>query len=401
MFLLLIPASTLAGKYGGGPVAQGAVLVVAFSALFVTYAAKSPRQGLIGRGPIRLLSAGLAGVAISALVNVGPKGIVQSALIITAFATIYFTAPRLSENHLRKAFLAYAIGASLLFVATLGSWNPNALAVNFSFIGILFICGAFKTTGRAARALYGVAFGASLLGNILLESRTATVALIASIFSWWLIRVVKPSRAIIIGLVFALIAILLVVIQGGGRLLQDLAKSHLDNTNPIAVFFLKDKNFDRVDSDMFDRRAYWDAAIEVMKKNPLIGIGYGEALPQAYLFEGKEGMRAHNAYLEIGYQTGVLVLILWVVFYFSIYMFFAMRIARGDSRAINVVGFLSISYLILAGVMESSGLLSLSVSGHWICIICFFYCLSREYHGTPTKRLNRQARALVAVTTGG
>lgn len=379
-FLLLIPASTMAGKFGGGHLAQGAVLIAAFAVLFLTYSSRSSTIAPLGRGYIRLLMAGLVGVGLSAFANAVPAGMVQSLLLILAFATVYCTAPRVPENHLRKAFLAYAVGAFFLFATTYDEWNPNALAVNVSFIAILFFSCAIVGSRWSSRALYGIAFGAAVTVNVLLESRTATVALVSSILSWRLMRTIKPNKATIIFVMFALLTMLLFIYQGGGRLLQDLAISHMDSGHPLAEFFLNDKDVDKVNEDLFDRRAYWNAAVESIKRNPLLGIGYGEPLPDAYLFGGVGGRRAHNAYLEIGYQTGLLVCVVWVAFYFFVYLFFALRVARCDSRVVDIVGFISISYLILAGMMESSGLLSLSVPGHWICVSCFFWCLFRLPH---------------------
>ena len=105
-----------------------------------------------------------------------------------------------------------------------------------------------------------------------------------------------------------------------------------------------------------------------MVENPFLGIGYEEPIPGGRLMRN---FRAHNAYLEIGYQCGVLAMLIWGFAYLYMVEFFVDRVPRQPRNPIVFLGFTSSGYLVLAGIMESSGILSLGTPGNWIAISCF------------------------------
>jgi O-antigen ligase len=60
-------------------------------------------------------------------------------------------------------------------------------------------------------------------------------------------------------------------------------------------------------SQGLDRLAIWSDGMSYVKRSPIYGIGYGE-------FTDMQGMTAHNSFLLVGAELGIVGLILWMSF---------------------------------------------------------------------------------------
>ncbi len=80
-------------------------------------------------------------------------------------------------------------------------------------------------------------------------------------------------------------------------------------------------------SQSFDRYTTWKGAVSIIKDNPVIGVGVGDvqdSLYMAYIAMGqdliaKRKLNAHNQYLQIWAETGIVGLLLLIVFFVTLF----------------------------------------------------------------------------------
>jgi O-antigen ligase len=163
---------------------------------------------------------------------------------------------------------------------------------------------------RDKRLLYVTAIGLMGVALLLSGSRGGLVALLAEIF--FLIILTTKTKgygqiALKIGLAVALFATIVVgsVLIGGESSLTRFAETAASN-------------------DITTNRTHiWNVSLEVIKNHPLFGAGLG-AFPQAYTaFDTLNGMerveQAHNDYLQILTDTGIIGLIIGAFFVFWLF----------------------------------------------------------------------------------
>ena len=305
-------------------------------------------------------------------------------------ATFFIVASRMSSVSLGELLTGYALFAVfevILVLATRAEWNPNALCNHIMFAALCSAAAfsAFQTLpARKLFAIGSVCF-ASLVG-VSYSSRTATLAFLIVLATYVFVR---NSRFNYRNLRFVGILCLLMTTYFSGDILgglTDIAIDNLDNNNPIARFFLADKSVRNLEEGLFDRKVQWEAAFNTMLANPVLGIGYSKELP----IVAAQEFRAHSAYLEIGYQCGVFALALWVLVYYSMLEYAASLIRKEPSHPLVFLLFASTSYLMLAGVMESSGMVSAGTAGNWIAVACFAHL--KTHNRSPGVAQNRTSR---------
>ncbi|WP_188373211.1 O-antigen ligase family protein [Winogradskyella haliclonae] len=147
----------------------------------------------------------------------------------------------------------------------------------------------------------------------------------------------------------------------------------------------KGLNFDNEDiGSMSQRFMTWDASLEIIKKNPIVGVGIGDTYNELkqvyrqkrYIYPYRERLNSHNQYLQLLVECGVFGLLL---FGFTI----KNLIVRRKSRDSNYIITCFIIIIVFNSFFES---ILNQYSG--LAFFCFFYCLFMFYK-SPTKILKK------------
>ncbi len=372
LFLFSMTLGVQAGKLTDSSYAVGAVISVA---LAVMYFAVQPSAffAKFGDSPVVIVPLiGLLLVFVSAVYSGELTSLIKVALLVVIFFVAASRVPSFSMPDLLTGFLIFAVVEFLFVVISRAVWNSNAFCNHIVFATF---CGAAGSMGFRSRFSRNLHFAWMLAGfgtTFILGSRTAVVGLLISVGLYWAIHKGRMDR-IVLRFIFVLGLFCAYVWSGditGG--VVEIAKRNLGSQNVVARFFLDDKNKKKIVSDFFDRREIWDAAYRTMIKNPFLGIGYDQPLPRM------GDVRAHNAYLEIGYQCGVIAMLIWTAFYLGLVNYSASLIRFDCHDPVVYLAFTSSCYLVLAGLMESSGMMSLGTPGNWIAVsACAFLLLRR------------------------
>lgn len=173
-------------------------------------------------------------------------------------------------------------------------------------LGMMFVGGVSKDK----RLLYITAIGLMGIALILSGSRGGLVALLAEIF--FLIFITTHAKsygqiALKTGLAVALILTIVIgsILIGGESSLTRIAETAASN-------------------DFTTNRTHiWNITLEVIKNNPVFGVGLG-AFPQAYTrFDTLNGLerveQAHNDYLQVLADAGIVGLIIGAFFVFWLF----------------------------------------------------------------------------------
>ena len=227
------------------------------------------------------------------------------------------------------------------------------------FIVFILIIGVFQTLNKA--------------GLIIL-----LVLLLAKIYSS------TPNKKIaIISSTIVLIFGCLVFISNPR--VQNLSKKKLviDESKIIEKDYKKIKNTNPNSNTDF-RVMLWVSAIEMIKEHPLIGIGAGGSHNRLYevfavkrqWYYAKEKYHAHNQYLQILLDIGVVGFIPFVLlFVFVIKIYFNLKEER--------IKYLTISFILIIGINFLFESMFERYSG--ISFFCFFYCLFISNYSTEER----------------
>jgi O-antigen ligase len=150
--------------------------------------------------------------------------------------------------------------------------------------------------------------GVFMLSSIyFISSRAAIIAAIMMISLYALNKIIilKKSRLIWISLI-AILIFSLPLIRNNDRL------------NYVIQGFSNEENFDIRKQD--ERILVWESAIEIIKKNPVLGVGIGDVrneLVKEYVRMGEdklsqERLNAHNQFLEVLLEGGVISFLMFL-----------------------------------------------------------------------------------------
>lgn len=372
-FLLSLTMYVMVLKFIDSAYVSGVVVMAGLAFLMFTTRATTFLSDFLQQPHGLLMLVGLILVTVSAGIALEISSLVKAFLLILMMVFVGSRMPSLHRGELLCGFMIFAVIELGLVFATRSEWNPNAYCNHISFACLCGAAGFFGTADTRYRvagwALLVLCFGALVLTG----SRTATLAFVVPNVLYLLLL----SGRFTVGVVrfflvlFAVFAITFFGDISGG--VSDLALKNLDNDSAIARFFLYDKTEKKIETDMLDRRDLWEVSFEVMMDNPIVGIGYDRPLPKTAVLNSARDQRAHNSYLEIGYQCGIVAMVVWALFYFLMLDFMTALIRDYGRDPIVYLAFTSTCYLVLAGMMESSGILSLAVPGNWVSLSCFFF----------------------------
>ena len=230
-----------------------------------------------------------------------------------------------------------------------------------------------------------LALGGGMFFACTLQCRTAVVAATLTLAAIHYERLTRRSRAgaVLVTLIGAVVLFLLLPVIRD--VLQTLAFSYLGSQNPIAEFFLSDKDAGKIRSDYFDRSLVWEHMFERSQEHLLLGHGVGTE--QAIV-----GMRSHNAYLSLIFEGGLTLLVAWGAFYVVAGTAMIRRITdigsravRNDPEVLTRCGLALLVYMLLAGLLETSGLGSISSPVNTIFMILAVRLTVYEPPETPSE----------------
>ncbi|WP_438317026.1 O-antigen ligase family protein [Candidatus Caldatribacterium sp. SIUC1] len=245
---------------------------------------------------------------------------------------------------LAKALALFGAGISLvgLLVYFLGELRT----VNYGTIQVLSI-GSFHLAQRVygpvpylrLSSLFG---NPNTLASWLLVTITLTMFLIFTDRrkSWWILFVLQLTTLILTfsraGIFAAVLSLLLFLWFSGSR--RGLAWSILCLLAIIGIMFLIKPSlleFRRFSFDLNLRQLAWQPLWEYIHNNPFSGVGFGASY-EALLEPEGVGITAHNAFLAIWSEVGILGFILWLCLWlFPVY--FAKRflpLAKNEARSV-------------------------------------------------------------------
>jgi O-antigen ligase len=226
---------------------------------------------------------------------------------VYSFWADYLAAPFLGQTFsqavLQNPSWLVNISGETYFRATATFPDPHMLAF---FLGLLIPLALALLVASPKKIWFSISLGLLLLADILTFSRGGYLGLgaaliIIPIFFWK--EIGKNYKKMIFGGLVGLFLFLVIPNPFSGRF--------------ISIFNLKEgSNLGRMET--------WKQARVVIKENPVFGVGIGnyplEIKPTATY---REPIYAHNTYLDIAVDSGIVNALIWVgILFFSIVKFF-------------------------------------------------------------------------------
>lgn len=250
-------------------------------------------------------------------------------------------------------------------------FDPNDLAyfaVSFLPLNFLFISKKEQLWKRLLCVLNVVV---SIVMILMTGSRGGFIALGIVVLMLFIAesQIIKKSYKVIIA------AITIVALIYGGTAI-DL--SRLDTITNIG----EDYNV----WDETGRFEVWKKGLDLMLSNPLTGVGvscFSEAIGRERLGRGLQEIwqAPHNVLVQIGAETGIIGLILFVVISVKAFRIFGMSKSAGKSEQINIMG--GIAMIGFTGHFISSMFLSQAYSIYWVFFIALSASISELLRNEP------------------
>ena len=172
--------------------------------------------------------------------------------------------------------------------------NPNDLALMLNLI--IPIAGALAFCTRGARR--SVAAGAMLLSVaavVLTFSRAGFLTLAASFVMFLVVLMRRKAAGVAVGVVLLAVCVPPLLPAGYAARLSTITNIETDATGSAQ-----------------GRWADTQVALEVVAKNPIVGVGIGQDVLAMNMERGAEWTQVHNAYLQYGVDLGIPGLLLFV-----------------------------------------------------------------------------------------
>ena len=253
--------------------------------------------------------------------------------------------------------------------------NENAIAVRAT-VACMCLYALLPSKAMGYGAIVGcLAFSVSL------GCRTSSIALLGAVLFLHLEKNSRRQRALVLVSSFAAAVALLVLFPLVAAGMQQWAMASLGSDNPIAQFFLHDKSSAKISYDYLDRFDVWTLSLEHIREHPFLGHGMGTEHEIMKI-------RSHNAYLSIVFEGGIVLLLAWMWFYLrSVASLFDRRwIATVGESKLFYLALLLLVYMMMAGIVESSGLASVATPINLIFIFLSVW-LCQPKRGYDNRRL--------------
>lgn len=273
------------------------------------------------------------------------KGAVEASVTVIGGVVCFFLFSRglIDRLSLRRVVWFYVLG--VLFLGTFSllnysavaniqrgaedsfDWVPSTLgwasgvtsvllarATAVGVIGAIFV-GSMETERKRKLLVYSLAF---LLGlyTILTGNRSANYGLFIALLIWVIFggRISTKARKVLIAVVLVSVAVLAgFAINKGAletRLVETTFESHIsaDNIDDPGAY---------TDAVFSGRVKIWEESLKIFEKNPWTGVGLGQFQYEFALATG-EARGAHNTYLELLVETGIVGLFIFILFLLAI-----------------------------------------------------------------------------------
>lgn len=313
--------------------------------------------------------------------------------LVFIFVTMANCVPLFSAREVRNALVGFALveGSTVLIASfALGlDLNPNAVGVRVSTCGLLLFASLPNRLARLAGLTVALAIA------FILQCRTSMIATIGAIAAGHFEVRTRGARGSLF--VVAMLAVLTMAVFGDDfkQSLQDLAAANLRSDNPIARFFLSDKDHSDLSGDYLDRQHVWSAMLRFVEERPFLGYGIGT---ESALFH----VRSHNAYLSLLIEGGAALLVSWL-FVYSLFISQTMNPLWTKHFADGAIGksqVLLFAYLALAALVESSGVGSISTPNNIVFLFLTLW-VTAQLAKTSAKTPKRQTPLAVPPTGSG
>jgi len=316
-----------------------------------------------------ILLHGVLGYSTSLL----PRDLQQAALIksfgsILTIAALTRGALAYRRREIQNALVLFAIvemiGSYLLYRSG-ADVNPNTISVRASVAGMCL----FALLPN--RLLCFAALGVSLAFSVVLGCRTSAVALVGAVVFLYFERTSRKNRGPTLLMVFGGAVLLLMLSSTIISAIQSLLLQSLGSDNLLADFFLHDKSAQKVRTDYLDRSSVWEASWKYIQRRPFLGYGLGSERELM-------GARSHNAYLSVLFEGGFVLFAAWMTFYLRIIanVFNDQWVMRVGQSKLFYLAMMLLGYMLLAGIVESSGLASVSTPVNVVFIFLAIWLLN-------------------------
>jgi O-antigen ligase len=216
------------------------------------------------------------------------------------------------------------------------------LAWVFNLFAPLLLSRAMAEPRRGVAALYGVTWVITGVATYLLFSRMGTIVFIAATIGLWIFNPGQWRKVLLILIVGASIGTALV------------ARSDRMTRYVVSTILQPDRN-PGVDL----RLGVWRDALRLARAHPVTGSGLGTFDEVSYRLEGNtaepsfrgNGWHAHNVYLHLLAETGILGVLAWGYLWYSIIVRLLRAWKHGDAqRSLHAAGVLwaVLAFLVLS-----------------------------------------------------
>jgi O-antigen ligase len=183
------------------------------------------------------------------------------------------------------------------------------LAWVFTIFAPLLLARTMSESRRGAAVLYGIAWAATGIATYLLFSRMGSIVFAMTTAGVWMFNPGQWRRALLIVIVGAAIATGLV------------ASSNKMSRYVLSTILEPDRN-----PGVDIRLAVWRESLQLFRLHPVAGTGIGTYDEVAYSIDGttadpgfrRNGWHAHNVYLHVLVETGIIGLLAWCYFWYAI-----------------------------------------------------------------------------------
>jgi O-antigen ligase len=200
-----------------------------------------------------------------------------------------YISPFFKHRAAMGANLVMALASLIYFAKSAGGFKRWRL-VSGCFVAVFFVCVIYATGSRS---------GLISLFSILI------ISLIYLLFN-------KRKKRLVIG--FVLI----------GALLSGCMS--LKTTRSLLASEVSSLDYDRIKT-ADPRFQIWESAVEIIKENPVVGVGYSEAKPRLIERNKSRGLKefakarlnSHNQFLQFSLESGIWGAVLYAIFLLPIY----------------------------------------------------------------------------------
>lgn len=213
--------------------------------------------------------------------------------------------------------------------------------IPFIFIGIIYYINWKKWFLTAALMLATT--------SIFLNSARASLLSLIALILIFIIYYLK-TNSIKISTGIQLIYIILPIVISTSIVTGVFKQSKLDARYTSATERLGQINTDDVSVNR--RFISWKACVEMIKKSPVAGIGLGNFRVESIPLDLNDSLplHAHNDFLELAAETGVLNGILYILVFVAIFFINLKRIVKSKDHKARNIAFLTLMLLIVYGI---------------------------------------------------